>query len=447
MIKQHFESVPPLDPLHLIILGEGGTGKSYLINAIRNLLAHHCLITAPTGKAAFNIKGVTLHSLFKLPIGSKWQKELSGQSLIDLQHNLNDVQYILIDEFSYVGQTMLGWINKRCKQATGCQEEILGNLSFILIGDPAQLPPVADKPLYHSIPSNDIGEEGYLIYHMFHTVIQLTENHRVAGNNSKQHRFRELLKRLRTGDSTEDDWHLLLTRQPSKIPDMDRFSDAVRLFFSNEDVAKYNSDRLDELGEPVACINARHSPDAAKKIDADLFNGLEPSIFLAKGANVMLTLNLWTSVGLCNGICGIVKHIIYQVNQSPPNLPIGVMIEFPDYTGPPMMQESPKLVPICPVTASFNNLGTTYERQQLPLRLAWAITIHKSQGLTLELAWIDIGNTERVPGLKYVAISRVRSLDSCVIQPMSFERLQAIKKCKNLQYRIAEEVRLQQLSL
>ena len=55
---------------------------------------------------------------------------------------------------------MLGWINRRCKQGMGCQEEILGNLSFILVGDPAQLPPVADKPLYHSIPSNDIGEEG-----------------------------------------------------------------------------------------------------------------------------------------------------------------------------------------------------------------------------------------------------------------------------------------------
>ena len=65
---------------------------------------------------------------------------------------------------------------------------------------------------------------------MFQIVIQLTENHRVAGNNSKQHRFLELLKRLRTGDSTEDDWHLLLTQQPSKIPSIDRFSDALRLF-------------------------------------------------------------------------------------------------------------------------------------------------------------------------------------------------------------------------
>ena len=185
-------------------------------------------------------------------------------------------------------------------------------------------------------------------------------------------------------------------------------------------------------------------------IDADWFNGLEPCIFLAKGANVMLTLNLWTSVGLCNGICGIVKHIIYEVNQSPPNLPIGLMIEFPDYTGPPpppMIQESPKLVPICPITASFNNLGNTYERQQLPLHLAWAIAIHKSHELTLELAWLDIVKTERVPCLTYVAISRVTSLDSCVIEPMTFERLQAIKKCKNLQYRIAEEIRLQQLSL
>ena len=70
-----------------------------------------------------------------------------------------------------------------------------------------------------------------------------------------------------------------------------------------------------------------------------------------------------------------------------------------------MMQESPKLVPIYPITASFNNLGNTYERQQLPLRLAWAITIHKSQGLTLELTWIDIGKTEHVPGLTYVAVS------------------------------------------
>ena len=104
-----------------------------------------------------------------------------------------------------------------------------------------------------------------------------------------------------------------------------------------------------------------------------------------------------------------------------------------------MMQESPKLVPIYPITASFNDLGNTYERKQLPLRLAWAITIHKSQGLTLELAWIDIGKTERVPGLTYVAVSRVRSLDSCVIEPMRFECLQVIKKCKNLQYRIAEE--------
>ena len=60
---------------------------------------------------------------------------------------------MLIDEYSMLGQTLLGWIDKRCRQATGQQDEVFGNISIILIGDPAQLPPVADKPLYHAKPS------------------------------------------------------------------------------------------------------------------------------------------------------------------------------------------------------------------------------------------------------------------------------------------------------
>ena len=81
------------------------------------------------------------------------------------------------------------------------------------------------------------------------------------------------------------------------------------------------------------------------------------------------------------------------------------------------------------------------------MKLAWAITIHKSQGLTLEKAWIDLGPSERVPGITYVAISRVRSLSSCVIEPLSLERLQNIGKSPALKYRLAEEERLQDLAL
>ena len=110
-----------------------------------------------------------------------------------------------------------GWIDKRCKQATGSHDKILGGKSMILIGDPAQLPPVADKPLYHSKPSSDVGEQGYQAYKMFDKVVKLTVNQRVQGTCPEQVQFRELLSRLRKGQSTVQDWRLLLTRTAIKM--------------------------------------------------------------------------------------------------------------------------------------------------------------------------------------------------------------------------------------
>jgi ATP-dependent DNA helicase PIF1 len=101
-------------------------------------------------------------------------------------------------------------------------------------------------------------------------------------------------------------------------------------------------------------------------------------------------------------------------------------------------------IPICPITVSSQTQFGFHERQQLPLRLAWALTIHKSQGLTLPKAWIDIGKSERTAGVSYVAISRVKSLASCVIEPMTYERLTSLKSSANLQYRL--ENRLDQLA-
>ena len=80
------------------------------------------------------------------------------------------------------------------------------------------------------------------------------------------------------------------------------------------------------------------------------------------------------------------------------------------------------------------------------MKLAWALTIHKSQGLTLPKAWIDIGKSERTAGVSYVAISRVKTLTSCVIEPMTYERLTSLKSSSNLQYRLEEENRLTQLA-
>ncbi|XP_046856300.1 ATP-dependent DNA helicase PIF1-like [Xenia sp. Carnegie-2017] len=242
-----------------------------------------------------------------------------------------------------LGQVTFGWIDKRCKQATGCYAKVFGGISLILTDDPGQLPPVADKPLYHAKPSSTVGEQ-------------------------------------------------------------------------------------------------------AKKIPSDDMSGLEPVVFLAKGARVMLTMNLWSTVGLCNGATGKVVDIIFHDNHQPPDLPIAVIIEFENYRGPAFNVDKPFCVPICPITVS-SQLETGYhERQQLPLRLAWALTIHKSQGLTLPKAWIDIGKSERTAGVSYVAISRVKSILSCVIEPMTYERLTSLKSSANLQYRIEEENRLDSLA-
>ena len=154
IIKAHSQHVSPKDPLLAIIIGVAGAGKSYLINAIRNLLCDSCAVTATTGKAAYNIHGCTIHSLLQLPVGSKRNKDLNGTNLIRLQTKLKHIRYIIIDEYSMLSQTLLGWIGKRCRQATGLTDERFGGKSIILVGDPTQLPPVADKPLYHAKPTN-----------------------------------------------------------------------------------------------------------------------------------------------------------------------------------------------------------------------------------------------------------------------------------------------------
>ena len=205
----------------------------------------------------------------------------------------------------------------------------------------------------------------------------------------------------------------------------------------------YNVEKLSALQHPIACVNARHSSDLAKKASPDEMAGLEPCIFLAKGAHVMLTLNLWTAVGLCNGATGTGIDFIYADNQQPPDLPEAVIVK-------QLPRSFNYRVYFIMCTYMPNNSSKTldglHERQQLPLKLAWAITIHKSQGLTLPKAWIDIGQTERTAGISYVAISRVKTLPSCIIEPMTFERLKSIKKSASLKFRIEEEERLNELA-
>ena len=223
--------------------------------------------------------------------------------------------------------------------------------------------------------------------------------------------------------------------------------DSVKLSFGNEKVAKDNYEELKQLNQPIATINAKHNNKTASKLSSDDMGSLMPQLLLSQGAKVMLTRNLWTEAGLCNGAIGIVKDIVYMTGCSPPALPVAVIVQFDDnYIGPSISEDLPRCVPIIPVTSNSDTLGSAYERQQLPLRLAWSIPIHKSQGLTLNKAWIDLGTTEKVAGLAYVALSRVKCLDDLIIEPMTLERLCAVKNSSNYKFLLLEEQRLHSLA-
>lgn len=433
-------------PLRPLIMGVAGTGKSYVICFLRNLLQTKCRALAYTGKASFNDHGVTLHSFLNLPLGSKRNCDLKGIPLQQLQTNVENVQYLIIDEYSFVGQSLLGWIDSRCRQVTGRTDTTFGGISVILVGDIAQLPPVGDNPLYHSLPKTEKQMQSLLMYYEFKKVVKLTVNQRVQGHDIEQSNFRELLTRACYGDSTMSDWQSLIFRTPDKVNNIDDFrKHSVRICYHKEKIAELNMSKLKSLNELIAMIKARHSC-GAENLSADDMGGLEPAIYLSEGAKVMLTMNLWTDVGLCNGAVGTVLDFVYVEDQQPPCLPICVLVQFhEEYKGPSVSSTFQCCVPICPITQVSESLRQRYERQQLPLRLAWTMTIHKCQGLTLSKAWIDLGSSERTLAITYVALTRVKKIQD-LIEPVTLERLQAVKKLSNFTFRLDEEKRLDLLA-
>ena len=117
-----------------------------------------------------------------------------------------------------------------------------------------------------------------------------------------------------------------------------------------------------------------HTGVNAAKASSDDASGLEVVVCLAKSARVMLTSNLWVEYGLVNGAMGTIQAICYTTGQ-PPDLPLAVMVKFDSYTGPTLHDGT---VPITPLRRTWSNSGVQCSRLQLSLKLAWAVTIHKS---------------------------------------------------------------------
>ena len=127
-------------------------------------------------------------------------------------------------------------------------------------------------------------------------------------------------------------------------------------------------------------LNALHSGSQAASASPDDAGGLQPILFLARMSRVTLTMNIWQQVGLCNGAAGTVSEILYKTSTKPPDLPLAILVDFDTYTGSQFLTDNPKCVPIPPTCFEWTSNGSRLSRQQVPLQLRYAITIHKSQG-------------------------------------------------------------------
>merc|ERR1712240_138098 len=167
-----------IPPIYVVLLGRAGCGKTFAVKCVNNFIKRNkeCLpgflkIAAPTGTAAFLIKGTTLHSLFKLPVNARFTDDilpLHPTTLQQMQETFKNTEILIIDEMSMVGQYMLYQLSKRLHELKPKNSgKEFGGVSIVLMGDFAQLPPVTDLPLYAQKSKTLNQTRGKALYRLF----------------------------------------------------------------------------------------------------------------------------------------------------------------------------------------------------------------------------------------------------------------------------------------
>ncbi len=365
----------------VFLTGPPGSGKTYILNSYierARAAGKTVAVTASTGIAATHISGTTIHSWSGLGIRDQlnpWDRQqLSGNARLAKRYNATDV--LVIDEISMLHGRRLDMINEACKLIRK-DDQPFGGLQVILIGDLFQLPPVT-----RSSEISDFAHMSSAWEELKPKICYLSEQHR-----QQEDGLLELLEAMRLGELETVHEETIRSRlgvspQPN-VP-------VTRLYAHNIDIDTINQRHLESLDEESHEYEMR-TKGAAAKVEQLRRSILAPEVLELKiGAEVMFVANNAGS-GFVNGSRG--RVIAFQDGQ-----PLVRLVNSQRNLN--VVAHSWKLEEDGKVRA---------EVMQLPLRLAWAITIHKSQGMSLDSAEIDLSKSF-TPGMGYVALSRVRSL-------------------------------------
>lgn len=390
---------------NIYITGRAGTGKSTLLRHFCANTSKRFVVLAPTGVAAINVQGTTLNSFFHLPYGVLETHDV--KYLLRKKEIFMNLDVIIIDEISMVRSDMMNAIDASLRLNTG-RNIPFGGVQIIMFGDLYQLPPVAKRDeleylnhLYGGIYFFNAGvfkKSGL-------EKIQLTQIFR-----QKEEKFKDLLNKIRENMASEDDLSYLSQRLC--VYDGNN-GPAIILAAYNNEVASVNALKLGEIKNQELVYKGSVTGEF-KESDYPA----EKDLKLKVGAQVMLTKN--DSSGLkrwVNGTLGVVKE----------------MAE--DYTIITIGKEDHKVV-----RETWEVLDYRYEDKkiqktikgtyvQFPLKLAWAVTIHKSQGKTFDRVIIDLGRGAFAHGQTYVALSRCTSFEGVYLKsPVKFSDIKVDKK-------------------
>ncbi|MFG6444715.1 ATP-dependent RecD-like DNA helicase [Microbacterium sp. P06] len=399
---------------HVFVTGRAGTGKSTLLQHLAHNTSKQIAVCAPTGVAALNVEGQTIHSLFKLPIGLIATGDIDQTDAT--RKILNAIDTLVIDEISMVNADLMDGIDRSLRQARRRQAEPFGGVQIIMFGDPYQLapvPPRGDEARYIAdhyrsfwffdakVWAGDAAGDGLIELgrHGAHLHIrELTEIHRQSDPA-----FKALLNAVRYGHVTAEMAGVLNGAGARTPPDpADGEQPVITLATRNDIVNTINRRHLDALVGRMQTANAEINGDFGR---GEASFPADAELKLKVGAQVMFLRNDVSNFGepprWVNGTIGTVRRITGSS--------VRVDVDGKTYDVEPAVWERFRY--------AYNPGSKTLSReivaefQQFPLRLAWAVTIHKSQGKTYERAVVDLGAGAFAPGQTYVALSRLTSLE------------------------------------